>query len=190
MERIRTWVGWGFNFCINTTSCSGCYVEIDIRANSPNDLYLGFLDYDNGECSSLEFNPASGVIFMDTSPCGEVTSTSDMRLQRKSLHLLQPCAEILLDDELAAPFTGLVGMYICGEDIAFFRRSRWSYSSKVYVSWETTGLLKNLVWAARVRPFLFVDEPQPGYRASITKVSQRPPFLPAPRRILDSYWNG
>jgi len=137
----------------------GIYLEVEVTVNADT-TSLSIVDFDEGGESSVTFSPEHGVVIRErkiqTSPC--VTRGA----------YFQPLPPKL------DKFTGMMGLYILGDQVAFFRRCEDSED------WETTGFVIDLQWAAkgqRLTPCLaFRDEGQ--YHVRVAKMSPDPPLVP------------
>lgn len=151
----------------------GMYLEMDVSCNSDN-ISLSMVDFDDGGKSSITFGPATGAVLRET-------KTSQCLVRGAYIQPLPRKAE---------KFQGLMGLYIKGGEVAFFRKAAIG-DSEHETEWETTGFVIDLKWAEgkRLTPCLAFRDAGT-YRVAVTRVSSIPPMMPKrdPSSFLEGSW--
>jgi len=147
----------------------GIYFEVDVSNNADN-ISLSVVDFDDGGKSSVTFGPMTGAVLRETKVLeqpGVVQGSYIQPLEKRQ-----------------DKFTGHMGIYIKGGEIAFFRKVKDD-------DWETTGFIADLAWAEgkRLTPCLAFRDGG-AYQVSVTHVGPKPPKMPTRngKYFPDSSW--
>jgi hypothetical protein len=153
---------------------NGVYLEIEVLTNADN-LSLAVVDFDAGGRSSVTFSPDTGAVIRE-------------RKVREAPRKVEGAyIQPLTTTPPGKRFEGLMGIYIHGGHLAFFRRCSAS------VPWESTGYVTDLEWAEgrRLTPCLaFRDEG--AYRVRVVRFGTLPPWPPERMGMAyeETSWNG
>lgn len=164
----------------------GVYLEVEVLANADN-LSLAVVDFEAvaaGGRSSVTFSPDTGAVIRER------------KVQEAPRKVEGAYIQPLPATTPGWRFEGLMGLYLLGGHLAFFRRCSGNSSNGEQSTpgvWETTGFITDLTWAEgrRLTPCLtFRDEG--AYKVRIVRVASEPPLKPA-RTVMaykDSSWSG
>jgi hypothetical protein len=145
----------------------GFYVEVEIRANADN-LSLAVVDFEGGGRSSVTFSPETGAVLRERK-----VRESPRAIEGTYIHLLP-----------AAPaghrFEGVMGLYIRGGHLAFYRRWFTQPAAVSAQQMEAEAVLDN-EWAENGGPLPMHDRDQ-GFpsTAAGTSAPPRPAVADAP----------
>jgi len=151
---------------------AGIYLEVEVLQN-PDNLSMAVVDFEAGGCSSLTFSPDTGAVIQERK-----LVESPRKVEGA---YIQPLPMLLSGER----FLGLLGLYLRGSNVSFFRKSYGSMVGRDGVSertigpWESTGFISNLAWASEqhLTPCLAFRN-QGAYQVRITRISGQPPRLP------------
>jgi len=153
----------------------GVYLEIEVLLN-PDNLSMALVDFEAGGCSSVTFSPDTGAVICERKVCETPRKVEGAYIQ--PLNTLPQ----------GQRFHGIMGLYLCGGGLAFFRRCADVSSGKIGKAlgpYETTGFVSDLSWAEgnRLTPSVaFRGEGE--YSVRIVRVDKYPP-LPVGRPSAD-----
>jgi len=153
----------------------GVYIEVEVLAN-PDNVSLAIVNFDAGGCSSVTFSPDTGAVIRERKVCEEPRKVQGS--------YIQPLATITQGQG----FEGHMGLYLCGGQLAFFRRhlEAGEEGEAELGDWESTGFITNLDWAEgkQLTPCLaFRDEG--AYHVRLAALGSEPPL--APERLPAAY---
>lgn len=151
---------------------AGIYLEVEVLRN-PDNLSMALVDFEAGGCSSLTFSPDTGAVIQERK-----LVESPRKVEGA---YIQPLPMLLAGER----FLGLLGLYLRGGHVAFFRKSYGSVAGgdgsaeKSTGPWESTGFISNLKWASekQLTPCLAFRN-QGAYKVRITRITNAPPLLP------------
>ncbi|CAE7450855.1 unnamed protein product [Symbiodinium natans] len=166
--------------------CTVTQVEV---ATNPDNLSMAVVDFEAGGCSSVTFSPDTGAVIRERK-----VREAPRKVEGA---YIQPLPTVTT----GRPFHGLMGLYLCKDRLAFFRRCEVPVEGGGSTSgtaggrffpplrgrpepdqtemgpWETTGFVSDLDWAEgrRLTPCLaFRDEG--AYRVRIVRIGATPPI--------------
>mmetsp|Transcript_18677 Transcript_18677/g.47984 ORF Transcript_18677/g.47984 Transcript_18677/m.47984 type:complete len:390 (-) Transcript_18677:458-1627(-) len=162
---------------LNASSGCGVYLEVEVRKN-PDNVSLAIVDFEAGGCSSVTFSPDTGAVIRERK-----IRESPRKVEGT---YIQPLTTITSGQG----FEGVMGLYIKGGHVAFFRRHAIlpeSGDGEVDAvgkepelgPWECTGFVTDLSWAEgkRLTPCLAFRDIG-AYQVCMTRVDAGPPIVP------------
>jgi len=163
-----------------TETQKGVYLEVEVLCN-PDNLSLAVVDFESGGRSSVTFSPDTGAVIRE-----KKLRESPRKVQGA---YIQP----LSTTRPGRKFQGVVGVYIFGGRLAFFRRcviqndveeleaqqEAQPKESEELGPWECTGFITDLSWAEgkRLTPCLAFRDEGP-YKVRVARLSSDPPQFP------------
>jgi len=142
----------------------GMYLEVDVQAN-PDNLSMAVVDCG---CSSVTFSPDTGAVMRE-------------RKVREAPRKVEGAyTQPLTTMPPGQRFHGLMGLYLFGSSLAFFRRCGGGSGDGAMTelgAWETTGFVSDLSWAEgrRLTPSL-AFRGEGAYSVRIVRVGTQPPL--------------
>lgn len=164
---------------LDTESSEGVYIEVEVLQN-PDNLSMAVVDFEAGGCSSVTFSPNTGAVIRERK-----VREAPRKVEGA---YVQPLAMV----PSGRRFHGLMGLYLRGGRLAFFRRCDPSPGDANHGEpgqWETTGFISDLLWAEgrRLTPCLALRDAG-AYRVRIVRVCTNPPNMPADPPV-SGVWN-
>jgi len=163
---------------LGTPSSEGVYIEVEVLQN-PDNLSMAVVDFEAGGCSSVTFSPNTGAVIRERK-----VREAPRKVEGA---YVQPLAMV----PSGRRFHGLMGLYLRGGRLAFFRRCDPAPgdSNGETGQWETTGFISDLNWAEgrRLTPCLALRDAG-AYRVRIVRVCAKPPHMPAEPPVSGA-WN-
>jgi len=152
---------------LNEQCTHGVYVEVEVLLN-PDNLSMAIVDFESGGCSSVTFSPDTGAVICERKVCETPRKVEGA--------YIQPLATLPQGQR----FHGIMGLYLCGGGLAFFRRCadvQSGRSSTDLGPWETTGYVSDMSWAEgrRLTPSL-AFRAEGAYSVQINRVDKYPPL--------------
>jgi hypothetical protein len=152
------------------SNTQGVYLEVEVVQN-PDNLSMAVVDFEAGGCSSVTFSPNTGAVIRERKVREAPRKVEGAYVQPLSM---VPSGR---------RFHGLMGLYLRGSRLAFYRRCDPAMGEEGYGQpgqWETTGFISDLTWAEgrRLTPCLALRDAGP-YRVRIVRVCTEPPHLPS-----------
>jgi len=151
------------HLCTDILSCSthpGIYLEVEVLRN-PDNLSMAVVDFEAGGCSSVTFSPDTGAVIRERK-----VRESPRKVEGA---YIQPLPTLSSGER----FHGLLGLYLHGGHLAFFRRSITGIASGTAElgPWESTGFVSDLAWATgrRLTPCLAFRS-EGAYRVRIARI--------------------
>jgi hypothetical protein len=135
---------------------------VEVLVN-PDNLSMAVVDFEAGGCSSVTFSPDTGAVIRERK-----VREAPRKVEGA---YIQPLPTV----PLGRRFHGLMGLFLCKGQLAFFRRCV-AAGSEEREPWESTGFVSDLSWAEgrRLTPCLaFRDEG--AYRVRVVAVTTNPP---------------
>jgi len=154
---------------LDSPTSQGVYLEVEVLAN-PDNLSMAVVDFEAGGCSSVTFSPNTGAVIRERK-----VREAPRKVEGA---YVQPLAMV----PSGRRFHGLMGIYLHGGRLAFFRRCDPGPGEDGYGQpglWETTGFISDLLWAEgrRLTPCLALRDAGL-YRVRIVRVCTEPPHVP------------
>jgi hypothetical protein len=155
---------------LDTPDSQGVYLEVEVLQN-PDNLSMAVVDFEAGGCSSVTFSPNTGAVIRERK-----VREAPRKVEGA---YVQPLAMV----PSGRRFHGLMGLYLHGGRLAFFRRCDPAPGEEGYGQvgpWETTGFISDLLWAEgrRLTPCLALRDAG-AYRVRIVRVCDQPPKVSA-----------
>lgn len=156
-----------------SSAAQGAFVEILVKEN-PDNVSMSVVDFEAGGCSSLTFSPDTGAVIRER----KVRETP-RRVEGAYLRPLEAVTD-------GKGFEGSVGLYMCGGQLAFFRRycqrlppDATGARPLAWCPWETTGFISDLSWSSgsRLTPCVAFRNAGP-YEVELTGLGPTPPVVP------------
>lgn len=163
---------------LDSPSSEGVYIEVEVLQN-PDNLSMAVVDFEAGGCSSVTFSPNTGAVIRERK-----VREAPRKVEGA---YVQPLAMV----PSGRRFHGLMGLYLKGGRLAFFRRCDSAPSEEKVEKgqWETTGFISDLLWAEgrRLTPCLALRDAG-AYSVRIVRVCSEPPRIPAETQV-PGVWN-
>eukprot|EP00445_Apocalathium_hangoei_P020450 CAMPEP_0203895484 /NCGR_PEP_ID=MMETSP0359-20131031/38333_1 /ASSEMBLY_ACC=CAM_ASM_000338 /TAXON_ID=268821 /ORGANISM="Scrippsiella Hangoei, Strain SHTV-5" /LENGTH=525 /DNA_ID=CAMNT_0050817965 /DNA_START=88 /DNA_END=1665 /DNA_ORIENTATION=- len=150
------------------------YLEVTVTEN-PDNLSMAVVDFESGGCSSITFSPDTGAVIRERKVRESPRKVEGAYIT--PLPTLPP----------GERFHGKLGLFLCGGQLAFFRRRVYDESTSIFRTsyvkrtgpWECTGFVSDLAWAAgrRLTPCLAFRN-EGAYRVGIAPRLGTAPPLP------------
>lgn len=168
---------------LDEPNSEGVYLEVEVLQN-PDNLSMAVVDFEAGGCSSVTFSPNTGAVIRERK-----VREAPRKVEGA---YVQPLAMV----PSGRRFHGLMGLYLKGGRLAFFRRCDPLQGEEGYGApgpWETTGFISDLLWAEgrRLTPCLALRDAG-NYRVRIVRVCAEPPEMPGLPQALSgegAEWN-
>lgn len=154
---------------LDAPNSQGVYLEVEVLQN-PDNLSMAVVDFEAGGCSSVTFSPNTGAVIRERK-----VREAPRKVEGS---YVQPLPMV----PSGRRFHGLMGLYLHGGRLAFFRRCDPSPGEEGYGEpgpWETTGFITDLLWAEgrRLTPCLALRDAGE-YKVRIVRVCTQPPHMP------------
>lgn len=163
---------------LDNEKSEGVYIEVEVLQN-PDNLSMAVVDFEAGGCSSVTFSPNTGAVIRERK-----VREAPRKVEGA---YVQPLAMV----PSGRRFHGLMGLYLKGGRLAFFRRCDPAPgdTNTEPGQWETTGFISDLLWAEgrRLTPCLALRDAG-AYRVKIVRVCAEPPRMPA-ELAAGGVWN-